>query len=109
MPHGISRRHLMIKVLATSAFLPGLGCLAKASQVEGLTPLDTKDSTASALGFVIDAATASSNPLYKKGERCASCVHFLGQPSDATAGCKIYAGHSVPASGWCTVWSQRPG
>jgi hypothetical protein len=109
MSRGISRRHLMIKVLATSAFLPGLSWLAKASQVEGLTPLDTKDSTASALGFVTEAATASSNPLYKKGERCASCVHFLGQPSDATAGCKIYAGHSVPASGWCTVWSQRPG
>jgi hypothetical protein len=109
MPRGISRRHLMIKVLATSALLPALNCLAKASQVEGLTPLDTKDSTASALGFVTEATTASSNPLYKKGERCASCVHFLGQASDTMAGCKIYAGHSVPANGWCTVWSQRPG
>ena len=109
MPRGISRRHLMIKVLAASALLPALNRLAKAAQSEALTPLDTKDSTASALGFVTEATTASSNPIYKKGERCASCVHFLGQPSDAMAGCKIYAGHSVPANGWCTVWSQRPG
>jgi High potential iron-sulfur protein len=109
MPRGISRRHLMIKVLATGALLPALSSLAKAAQAEGLTPLDTKDSAASALGFVTDASTASSNALYKKGEHCASCLHYLGQPSDATAGCKIYAGRSVPASGWCTVWSQRPG
>ena len=109
MPRGISRRHLMLKVLATGALLPGLNRLAAGSQVEGLTPLDTKDSTASALGFVTDASSASSNPLYKKGAHCATCVHYLGQPSDAMAGCKIYAGHSVPANGWCSVWSQRPG
>jgi hypothetical protein len=109
MPRGMSRRHLMIKVLATSALLPGLDVLAKAAQVQGLTPLDTKDSAASALGFVTDATTAGSNPLYKKGAHCATCLQYLGQPSDATGGCKIYAGHSVPANGWCAVWSQRPG
>jgi hypothetical protein len=108
MPRAISRRHLMIRVLATSALLPALNGLAKAAQSEGLTPLDTKDSAASALGFVTDAATASANPLYKKGQHCSSCLHYLGQPSDTTAGCKIYAGHSVPANGWCSVWSQRP-
>jgi hypothetical protein len=109
MSREISRRHLMKTVLATGALMPALNCLAKASQTGGLTPLDTKDSAASALGFVTDASTAGSNPLYKKGEHCASCLHYLGQPSDATGGCNIYAGHSVPANGWCTVWSQRPG
>ena len=109
MPRGISRRHLMMKVLATGALLPGLNALAKAAQVEALTPLDTKDSTASALGFVTDASTASSNPIYKKGQHCATCLHYVGKPADATGTCDIYAGHSVPANGWCTVWSQRPG
>jgi hypothetical protein len=109
MPRGISRRHLMIKVLATSALLPGLNFVAEEAQAQSLTPLDTKDSAASALGFVTDAATASSNPIYKKGAHCATCLQYLGQPSDAMAGCKIYAGHSVPANGWCAVWSQRPG
>jgi hypothetical protein len=108
MPREMSRRHLMIKVLASSALLPVLDDLAKGSQVEGLTPLDSKDSAASALGFVTDASNAGSNPLYKKGQRCASCLHFLGQPSDAMGACNIYAGRSVPANGWCVGWSQRP-
>ena len=109
MPRGISRRHLMIRVLVTGALLPALDELARGASGAGLTPLDTKDSAASALGFVTDASTAGSNPLYKKGEKCASCVHFLGQPSDATGACNIYAGRSVPANGWCAGWSQRPG
>lgn len=109
MQNGISRRHLLFKVLAASALLPALDDLAQAAQGAGLTPLDTKDSAASALGFVTNAATAGSNPMYKKGEHCATCVHYLGQPTDATAGCNIYAGRSVPANGWCAGWSQRPG
>jgi hypothetical protein len=108
MPREMSRRRLMMKILAASALLPGLDNLAQGSQVAGLTPLDTKDSAASALGFVTDASTAGSNPLYKKGQRCASCLHFLGQPSDATGACNIYAGRSVPANGWCAGWSLRP-
>lgn len=109
MPSGISRRHLTMKVLATGAFLPGLVFLPNESHAQSLTPLDTKDSAASALGFVTDASAAKANPLYKNGAHCATCVQFLGKPSDAMAGCKIYAGHSVPANGWCMVWSQRPG
>ncbi len=108
MPRGISRRHLMIRVLATGACLPALAELARASSVANLTPLDTKDSAASALGFVTDAPSASSNPLYKKGQKCATCVHFLGQPTDAAGACNIYTGRSVPANGWCAGWSQRP-
>jgi hypothetical protein len=109
MPHGMTRRHVMIKVLSVSALLPALEDLAWGAQSAGLTPLDSKDSAASALGFVADATAASANPMYKKGQHCGSCVHYLGQPSDPTAGCNIYAGRSVPANGWCAGWSQRPG
>jgi hypothetical protein len=99
----------MMKVLATAVLLPGLDFLYNEADAQGLTPLDSKDSAASALGFVTDASAAKANPLYKSGAHCASCVQFLGKPTDAMAGCKIYAGHSVPANGWCMVWSQRPG
>ena len=109
MPYRMSRRHLMIKALATSALLPALSCLPTESLAEGLPPLDTKDSAASALGFVTDASKAASSPLYKKGQHCATCLHFLGKPSDAAGACDIYAGHSVPGNGWCSVWSRRPG
>ena len=109
MPRRMSRRHLMINALTSSALLPVLGMLARDASAQGLTPLDTKDSAASALGFVTDAASASANPIYKKGQHCATCLHWVGKPTDSTAGCNIYAGHSVPANGWCTVWSLRPG
>jgi hypothetical protein len=109
MPRAISRRHLMLKVLATGTLLPALDTLAMAAQSGSLTPLDVKDSAASALGFVTDASSASSNPMYKKGQRCATCLHFLGQPTDATGACNIYAGRSVPANGWCAGWSLKPG
>ncbi len=109
MPHGITRRHLMKRVLATTALLPALNHVAIGAQTGALPPLDTKDSAASALGFVTDNNSASSNPLYKKGQHCASCAHYLGTPSDASAGCNIYPGKSVPANGWCSAWGQRPG
>jgi hypothetical protein len=109
MPRAISRRHLMQKVLAAGALIPALNCLAIGSQAANLAPLDTKDSAASALGFVTDSASAGSNPQYKKGQHCGSCAHYLGQVSDAMAGCSIYPGRSVPANGWCAGWSQRPG
>jgi hypothetical protein len=109
MPRGISRRHVLMKLVSTGALFGALNPLARGSQSAGLTPLDTKDTAASALGFVTEASNATSNPLYKQGQHCASCMHYLGHPSDATGGCNIYAGHTVPANGWCSVWSQRPG
>ena len=109
MPRGISRRQLMIRAIAATGLLPVLDNLALGAQVAGLAPLDTKDPAASALGFVTDASQASSNPLYKKGQHCASCVHYLGDPTDAMGACNIYAGRSVPANGWCFGWSARPG
>ena len=109
MSRAISRRQLMQKVLAAGALIPALNCVAIGSPTQGLTPLDTKDSAASALGFVTDASSAGSNPQYKKGQHCASCLHYLGHASDAMAGCDIYVGRSVPANGWCLGWSQRPG
>ncbi len=107
MSRGISRRHWIVKMCAVGALLPSLDSLARESQSQGLTPLDAKDSAASALSFVTEASKASAHPLYKKGQHCASCVHYLGKPDDAAAGCNIYAGRSVPADGWCMVWSLR--
>jgi hypothetical protein len=73
--------------------------------------LDVGDPTAKALGFLTDATKvdAASNPTFKAGQKCATCAQYQGKASDATAGCNIFAGHSVPAAGWCKVWAQKPG
>lgn len=111
MDHRISRRDLVKGGLMAGALAPALGLLARHSQAAGLTPLDPSDPTAKSLGFVLDATKvdATANPTYKAGQRCATCAQFQGKATDATAGCNIFAGHSVPAGGWCKVWAQKPG
>ena len=109
MEHGISRRDLMKGALA-GAVLPALGLIGKDARAADLTPLEESDPTAKALGFVTDASKvdASANPTFKAGQTCGGCSQYQGKPTDATAGCTIFAGRSVPAGGWCRAWVQRP-
>jgi hypothetical protein len=110
MQHPISRRDLMKRALVAGA-VPTFALLGKQSAAADLTPLNPSDATAQALGFVADASkvVAASNPTFKAGQMCSNCAQFQGKPTDSTAGCTIFSGHSVPASGWCRVWSKRPG
>ncbi len=110
MPHEISRRELLKSSLCAGALAPVIALVGSEARAAGLTPLDPKDPTAAALHFTIDASKvdAKANPTYKAGQRCATCAQFQGKATDATAGCNLFAGHSVPAGGWCQVWAQRP-
>ena len=74
-PLEFTRRHLMEGILATSA-----------------------------LGFMADANTAGSNPIYRKGQHCASCMHYLGTPSDLTS-----VAISVPAGRFLQMAGPVPG
>ena len=110
MEHEISRRDLM-RIALAGAVLPVLGPLGKNARAADLTPLEESDPTAKALGFVTDASKvdASANPTFKAGQHCAGCAQFQGKPTDATAACTIFAGHSVPGGGWCRAFVARPG
>jgi hypothetical protein len=110
MQHNISRRDLVKSGLLAGVLVPAIGLIGREARAAGLTPLDPNDPTAKALGFVTDASKveASTNPTYKAGQRCATCAQYQGKPTEATAACAIFAGHSVPAGGWCRVWAQRP-
>jgi High potential iron-sulfur protein len=101
----------MKQVLIAAAAAPAAGGLnIGSSWAADLTPLDTKDPTAAALGFAIDASTvdASKHPTYKTGQRCGTCAQFQGKPGDARGGCNVFVGHTVPQGGWCQVWAQKP-
>ena len=110
MQSKISRRAMVKGGLIAGAFLPAMGLIAKTSSAAGLPPLDPKDPTAQALGFVPDATKvdAKANATYKPDQKCSTCAQFQGKAGDATAGCNIFAGKSVPAGGWCKVWAQKP-
>ena len=106
MKGNISRRELIGGVLLAS----GLGLVGQRADAGDLPPLDVNDPTAKSLGFVPDAAVvdATANPTFTRGQHCALCAQFQGKPNEERAACTIYSGHSVPAAGWCRVWTQRP-
>lgn len=110
MNSNVTRRSIIKSGLAASALVPSLGLLGTTFSVAASPMLDPNDPTAKALGFASDAAKvdAAANPTYKAGQRCSTCAQFQGKATDASAGCNIFAGHSVPAAGWCKVWAPKP-
>jgi hypothetical protein len=111
MQRKISRRAIVKSGLIAGTFIPAIGLIAESAAAAALSPLDPKDPTAQALGFVTDAAQvdAKANPTFKPTQKCNTCAQYQGKATDATAGCNIFAGKSVPAGGWCKVWAQKPG
>lgn len=103
----VSRRY----VLRSAVLAPALALFADASFAADLEPLEESDPSAKSFSFVTDASKLAPNvtPVFKAGQRCASCALYLGKPADAVAGCAIFAGRSVPAAGWCKVWAARGG
>jgi len=106
MQSKISRRAIVKAGLLAGALVPAFGLIRNTARAEGLTPLDPKASNAKSLGFVTDSTKvdASVYPTHKPNQKCSNCAQYQGKPTDATAGCNIFRGHSVPAGGWCTAW-----
>jgi hypothetical protein len=111
MQSKFSRRAIVKSGLIVGAFIPAMGLMSRSADAAALPPLDPKDPTAQALGFVPDATKVdtASNPTFKPNQKCGTCVQFQGKAGDASGGCNIFAGKSVPAGGWCKTWSQKPG
>jgi hypothetical protein len=107
MSYTIVRRDFLKCALASAVVFPALR--ATDARAAGLPLLDPNDSVAQSLGFVRDASTvvANANPTFKPGEQCGVCMQYQGKASDPTAGCSIFAGHSVPSRGWCRAFVQR--
>ena len=109
MTNKFSRRDVVKGGLIAGALLPAMGLVAERAAAAALPPLDPKDPTAQALGFVTDASKVdkTANPTYNASQKCGTCAQFQGKPSDASAGCNIFSGKSVPSGGWCKVWAQK--
>jgi high potential iron-sulfur protein len=108
MQHKISRRAMVKSGLIAGALVPAIGLISNTAMADSLTPLDPNDAMAKSLSFTTDASkvSASANPTFKAGQKCATCAQYQGG-SAATGGCNIFAGHSVPAGGWCKVWAAK--
>jgi hypothetical protein len=111
MTHEISRRAMVKGGLIAGTLAPVLGLLAPQARGAALTPLDPADPQAKALGFTTDSSKVDGSKFatHKPNQKCGNCQQFQGKAGDATAGCTLFAGHSVPQGGWCQVWTQKPG
>jgi len=69
--------------------------------------VDPNDPTAKALSYVEDATAASSNPTYKAGSACASCLFYQGKAGDEYGPCQIFPGKVVHAKGWCASFNKK--
>jgi len=94
-----SRRALVESALKAFPFLIALDLGIQTASAATLPPLDPSDPTAKALGYVSSSA--------KPDQKCATCAQFLGQAADTQGGCNIFAGKSVAAGGWCSVWAKK--
>ena len=105
----ISRRAIVKSGLIAGAFIPVVGLMSNTACGAALPPLDPKDPTAQALGYMNDATMvdAKANTTYKPNQKCSTCAQFTGKAGAATGGCNIFVGHTVPATGWCKVWAQK--
>lgn len=107
----ISRRTFARISLTVVGAIPVLSLWSQSSCAAVPVALDPNDPTAKALGFVTDgkAVNTAANPTFKPSQTCATCAQYLGKASDPVGPCNIFAGKTVPATGWCKVWVQKPG
>jgi hypothetical protein len=71
--------------------------------------LAESDSLAQSLGYKLDATTVDKAkfPHYAAGEDCGNCSFYQGKPTDAFAGCPMFAGKQVSAKGWCNAYNKK--
>src|ERR1700761_7109706 len=93
MQRKVSRRIIVKNGLLAGAILPVLGLAARIGVAADMPALDPNDPTAKSLGFVTDASKASGA---KPNQKCGTCAQFQGKAGDASGGCNIFAGKSVP-------------
>ena len=104
----LPRRTILKGALAALASIP---VVAAVSRAEAAAPakLDPSDPQAKSLRYVPDTTKvdAAANPMHKPEQKCSNCAQYQGRPTDAVAGCNIFAGKQVEGNGWCMVWAKK--
>ena len=67
------------------------------------------DPQAVALGYKADTTKvdAKKYPKHQVAQKCSNCALYQGKPTDAAAGCPLFAGKQVAGPGWCTAWAKK--
>ncbi|CAG4891775.1 high-potential iron-sulfur protein [Paraburkholderia saeva] len=99
-----SRRTFLITSLGVAS------SLALSRQAFADAPkVSESDPTAQALGYKADASKVDKAKFtkYAAGQDCGNCSFYQGKASDPYAGCPMFAGKQVAATGWCSAYNKK--
>jgi hypothetical protein len=99
-----SRRTFLITSLGVAS------SLALSRQAFADAPkVSESDPTAQALGYKTDASKVDKAKFtkYAAGQDCGNCSFYQGKSGDAYAGCPMFAGKQVAATGWCSAYNKK--
>lgn len=104
-----SRRSLSTLIVLGATALWSVRRSPAAHAADAIPHLDEKEGTATALGYVEDAARAEKlkSPGFVPGSNCANCLQLQGRAGDAFRPCGIFPGRLVSAAGWCKSWTPE--
>jgi len=100
------RKFLQLSAVAAAGCFVQPGREARADDLPHLT---VDDPMAKAMKYTHDASTvdAASRNNPAPDQTCANCALIQGVDGDEWRPCQIFAGKSVAAKGWCSVWAPK--
>ena len=99
-----SRRRLLKTVTLGLALVPIATIALRIALAADLPLVTSDDPTAKALKYISDASKSSDA---KPGSKCANCAFYQGVAGSAQAGCPLFPGKAVNATGWCSSWNAK--
>lgn len=91
---------------------PAAAAAAPAAAAAGGVPhLEETDPAAKALGYVSDVKKVDPKtiPTHQAGAQCSNCIQLQGKAGDEWRPCNMFPKKLVHQSGWCKVYSKKPG
>jgi hypothetical protein len=117
MTNPISRRHFISLTAAVplAGAAAGLSFWQSQAWADGLRELTSEDPRYGALGYVADAAKATTDPMFKAGSNCLNCSQLKGDAGAKLRPCALFPDLQNPkqmllvnVNGWCRSWMAIP-
>ena len=107
MTHATSpaSRRRFFKITAIGLAAAPFATAIMSSAAHAVDTVKETDPTATALGYVADAAKSTKRT--DKAAICGNCSLFSGKAGAADGPCVLFQGNLVNAKGWCTAWVKK--
>lgn len=97
---------------AAVAFPVGVIVVESTARAQDIPRVELDDPTAQALFYVHDVENLDTTDpraaRYEEGQTCANCIQIQGEDGEDWRPCNLFPGKLVAATGWCSVWAEKP-